>query len=161
MTSTPCSSTRGCSQAPQHYRMKQHTHTHTFTHTHTHTHTYIHKHTNAATRPPARCLNKNPPTTPDVHHRLSWPPRNILQGCRGNSLGNSLPACHLSDETMIIYVFFIATSGCVCVCVCVRVCVVKGLNDSNAVSGRAVVNNDGGASRWMDGFLRCKVATIK
>ena len=96
---------------------------HTYTLTRLHTHTHIHKHTNAATRPPARCLNKNPPTTPDVHHRLSWPPRNILQGCRGNSLGNSLPACHLSDETMIIYVFFIATSGCVCVCVCVYVCV--------------------------------------
>lgn len=33
---------------------------------------------------PGRRLNKNPPATPDVHQRLSWPPRNIPQSFQGN-----------------------------------------------------------------------------
>ena len=43
---------------------------------------------------------------------------------------------------MIIYFFY----GYVCVCVFVCVCVVKGLNDSNTVSGRAVVIYNEGVS---------------
>lgn len=70
-------------------------------------------------QPPARRLNKNPPTTPDVHHRLPWPLRNILKGCQGNSLGNSSPSCHSCWEKrrrwFYTYVFFMA--GCVYVCV--------------------------------------------
>ena len=69
-------------------------------------------------RSPARRLNKNPPTTPDMHHPLSWPRRNILQSCQGNSLGNSLPDCHPSWGgkkrgwmTMIIYVFYCSMKG--------------------------------------------------
>lgn len=54
----------------------------------------INIHANTRTLGPLLGLNKNPTTTPDMHHPLSWPPRNILQGCQGNSLGNSSPACH-------------------------------------------------------------------
>lgn len=82
--------------------------------------------------PPARRLNKNPPTTPDVHHRLSWPPRNIPQGCQGSRTLHQ-PVTRLGRKEWMNGHHYIY----MCVFHCyVRMCLyvwsyISGLNDSN------------------------------
>lgn len=84
--------------------------------------------------PLARHLNKNPPTTPDVHHRLSWPPRNIPRSCQDNSFGGTLcqhvTSVHANDYKCSFKVTWICVHVCARVCMqCVvglLVCVQKG-----------------------------------
>lgn len=72
--------------------------------------------------PLARRLNKNPPTTPDVHHRLSWPPRNIPRSCQDNSFGGTLcqhvTSVHANDYKCSFKVTWICVHVCARVCAC-------------------------------------------
>lgn len=135
-----------CSQYCHCYCYHKHTHTHTFTLNFISMNTQMPAHVH---QPPARRLNKNPPTTPDVHHWLSWPLRNILKGCQGNSLGNSSPSCHSCwkrDADDFIHMCFLWLC----------VCVVKGLNDNK----RGELHFEA-VSGWMDGVVKEKQQWLK
>lgn len=87
-------------------------------------------------QPPARRLNKNPPTTPDVHHRLSWPLRIFLSVAKATAWGT---LCH-----PVIGVGKIDVDDFICF-LCLWVCVrVQSLNDSVR----------GGVGFWGSGWVR-------